>query len=280
MIALAKLLSYLDKLEASFRSAEAISRQTELQLLPPILIGGDGSSGHTQYGAGDGTFITTMNGPTLSMIAASAPNVINSAIYSAWLSSLAAYLKTNAPGTFGASPITTLDLYLSQQNALTRDSALVGPSTALLQWLAGNSAASLRLSPGNVFAPITQLCTVTVGASAALTKTTVGSILTANDVVNNLQGYTPAPGLSATITTAIGGTLALTVTATGRTAAGMLVSGRTWTGTLDSAAAGTVITLTPSVLGDRIASVTSVSGAGTAGSGAFSLQSVIERVVS
>jgi hypothetical protein len=282
VIAPVKFLSYLDKIAASRRTAEAAARLAVLQGMVPILIGGDGSAGHTQYGAGDGTFITTLNGPTIAMLTAASPDKVESGVYSAWLSAVAAYIRTNASAMMvGPLPVTTLDLYASYQNSLTRDSFLLSYDLAYLQFLAGNSAPSLMLSPGNVFAPITTFGAATVGASAAITYTAgaaPNSIPTAN--AGAVQGYTPAPSIKALITTTIGGTLTITVTGTGRTAAGALVSGRTWTGVLDSAASGATITLTPTVAGDRIASVVSVAGAGAAGSGAFTLQSVLERIVS
>ena len=94
------------------------------------------------------------------------------------------------------------------------------------------------------------------------------------------QGYVPAKGVSLTVTTAINGTLTVTLTGNGTTAAGATVTGRTWTGTLSSLAAGSVVVLTATTTGDRINHVTAIVGAGAATAGAFTVNSVIERVVS
>lgn len=276
------VLALTDVVQASYFPDEAAARLSALMALPGLLVGGDGSPGSTQYGFGNGPAIVSGFPVLQAMLAQAQPDLINKSIYTGFFSWLDSYFANNtatllAPGN---KPAVALDLYASYQNAQTRYSFLVGPGVAALYFLYRVKAAASLMTPSNVFAPVTQFASVTVGAGAAVAFISQGSIRTANDPVNLLQGYTPAPGLSASVTAAIGGTLTITVKASGQDAAGNAVTNRLWTASLDNLAAGAVaVPLTPAVPGDRISQVTAVTGAGSAGSGAFTLTSAFERAI-
>ena len=276
-----QILAYLDVIQGSSFTADAAARLSALQGLPGLLVGGDGSPGNTQYGAGDGPFILGAYPPFQSMIAAAQPDTISKSIYNGFFFWLDGWFAANTAALKVENrPAVTLDLYASYQNAQARGIFLVGPGVAALYFLFRSKTAAALMTPGNVFAPVTQFGAATVGANAAVAYVSQASIRTANDAVNLLQGYTPAPGLSASVTTAIGGTLTITVVASGQDAGGNAVAGRTWTAVLDNLAAGTApVALTPQVPGDRISQVTAVTGAGTAASGAFTLTSAFERAI-
>ncbi len=225
-------------------------------------------------------FILALGSSVLAMPGLAAPNGIHKSIYSKFFSDLDGYFSANASGLMvGGKPVTTLDLYASYQNALISDSFLVPPNCGQLYWLSRQSVPAGLLKPGNVFAPATTFGAGVVGSGGAVAWTpgpSPSSIPQVNGA--NTQGYTASKGLTATVTTAIGGTLTLTVTGSGRSATGAAVTGRTWTAALDNQAAGAIVALVPAVAGDRIAAITSVAGSGAAASGAFSLQSILERV--
>ena len=274
MISPAKLLAILDKVAASYRSAEAQAQANTLVAVETLIIGQDGIQGLT-YGTGDEAFILKTVSAADQMAAAANPDVRNAAIYNPFFSTINSYLAM-----VGGSNFSNLDTYATYQNGLTRNSFLVPQQAAYLQFLYQSKQGSLLMSPSNVFAPATNFGVATITGANAATFAHSASIPTANIAASNTQGFTPAPGISAQISQAISGTCTLTVTANGQTASGATVSGRTWTGTLSSASVGQVIALTPTVAGDRISDVTAVAVSGAAGSGSFTLQSVLERVVS
>ena len=277
-----KILSYLDVIQSSYFTAEDLARLAALQTLPGVIVGGDGSAGNTQYGAGDGPFIVSGYPPVQAMIAQAQPDLINKSIYTGFFSWLDGYFANNTAGLLapGNKPAAALDLYASYQNAQVRNSFLVGPGVAALYFLYRVKAAASLMTPSNVFAPVTQFGAATASAGAAVAYVNAASIRTANDTVNLLQGYTPAPGLFAALTTAITGTLTITATASGQDAGGNAVTNRIWTAVLDNLPAGAApVALVPQNAGDRISQVTSVTGAGSAGAGAFTLTSAFERAV-
>ena len=138
----AKLLSYLDKMELSFRTADALARQSVLAALPPLVVGGDGSAGNTQYGAGDGPFILAMSGGIAQVIAEASPDNINNGIYQPFFGALDTYFASNtAAQTVAGKAVTALDLYASYQNGAALDSFLIGPNTARLYWISRKSSA-------------------------------------------------------------------------------------------------------------------------------------------
>jgi len=274
MISTAKLLLILDKLAASYRTAESQAQSNILAGLELLIIGGDGTTS-TIYGTGDNAFILKTVSTADAMVTNSSPDIRNGAIYTPFMSTIASYLSS-----VGGSNYSNLDNYATYQNGITPNSFLVHPNAAYLQFLNNNKQGIQMMQPGNVFAPLTTFGTVAVGAAGSTTFTHLADILSANAPTSKLQGYTAAPGVQAQVTTAVNGTLTITVTGTGQNAAGAAVSGRTWTGVLSSKTVGQVVTLTPTIAGDRIYSVTGVSGTGTATAGAFNLNSVLERVVS
>ncbi len=276
------VLALLDTIQASYVTAEAAARLAALAALPGILVGGDGSPGNTQYGFGSGPAIVSGYPPLQAMIAQAQPDLINKSIYTGFFSWLDGYFAANTASLIGpgGKPAVALDLYASYQNAQQRSSFLVGPGVAALYFLYRVKSAASLMTPGNVFAPVTRFGTATVGANAALAYTSLAAIRTANDTVNLLQGYTPAPGLSAFVTAAITGTLTITVVANGQDAAGNAVTNRVWTAVLDNLAAyAAPVPLVPQNAGDRISQVVTVTGAGTAAGGAFTLTSTFERAV-
>lgn len=272
-------------LTADFQVAAAILAGTgnpadHLPGLKRLNVGGDGVTDLT-YGSGDEDWINSMGPVSDALITGAVPNLRLQSFLGVWMQKLNDYLSRNGKailvGLPPAAAFSNLDQYASYANGLTRFACLVSPNLALLQYLYNNSQGGLLMQPGNVFAPATHFGTGTVAAGAAVTYAGAGAVRTANDTVAGNQGYTPAPGAAVTITQAVTGTLTLTMTATGMDAGGNVVAGRTWTAVLDNAALGARIVLTPAALGDRIASTVSVVGAGTAGAGAFSLDSVLER---
>lgn len=264
----AKLLAILDIVGTSYR--EANLQATALALAGVgAQIYGDGAA---VYGTGNEAFILRMASAADGMIEAATPDKVNLAIYGGFFAALNSYLSSA-----GGSAYSNLDTYLSSLNKAVPYAALASPKAAYLQWLCSSKRAQFMMQPGNVYAPPTTLGTAIVGAGAGVTLTTAGSILTISDTVKGLQGYTPAPGLTAQVTTAMSGTLTVTLTASGWNAQGQPVAGRTWTAQLDNLAAGQSAAFVPQVAGDRISAVTAIAGQGSAGSGAFTLQSVTDR---
>lgn len=268
-------LAVLDKLAASYRINELNQMANTLNALPVLIRGGDGVSS-TVYGYGADAPILTLLPAAESLILSVVPNTVLANIYKGFVQGLA---------TFAAKQgYLSLNAYLTSLNA-TPYSALVHPNFALINYLYNNGQGTQLLSPGNVFAPQTLFGSATVGAGAGAVVYTDAASIPAVNVVSGTaymsqQGYVPSKGVSLTVTTTINGTLTVTVTGNGTTAAGATVTGRTWTGTLSSLAAGSAVVLTPTVAGDRINHVTGIVGAGAATVGAFTVNSVIERVVS
>lgn len=103
----------------------------------------------------------------------------------------------------------------------------------------------------------------------------------AQTVVGGAQGYCPVADLRANVTVNINNTLTITVTGKGWDAAGVAHTGRTWTIVLDNLNAGQHADATPTIGGDRLAQITGVAiSAGAATAGAFTLDSVLERIIS
>ena len=224
-----KILGLLDVIQASYFTAEALARLAALQTLTSLLVGGDGSPGNTQYGVGVGSVIVSGYPVMQAATAQAQPDLIQKGIYTGFFSWLDGYFANSTAALLapGNKPAVALDLYASYQNAQTFGSFRVGPGVAALYFLYRVKAAASLLAPGNVFAPVTQFGTALVGQNAAVVYTAQAVIRTANDTVNLLQGYTPAPGLSAAVTSAVGGTLTITVTANGQDAAGNAAANRT-----------------------------------------------------
>ena len=263
------ILALLDKADAGYKTAEALARQARWAEMTALLTA-----------AGDLTFILKLATALQSSQAQTAPDAINFAAAQPLLQALDnAYLL----------PLgwATLDAYLTVQNAAPF-TALVGPNAAYLVWLyrsngskwRGKKTPTLLMTPGNVFAPVTALGTATVGAGGAVTFTDGAAIRTTNDTTTGIQGYTPAPGVLATVTTPVNGTLTVQVTYNGLNAAGGAVTGRHGTLVLDGLGVGATATMTLQAAGDRISDVTALAATGspTATAGAFGLASVLERV--
>lgn len=268
----AKLLPILDIVGASYRTTDL--RATAAQLTGVgALIYGDGVA---VYGTGNEKFILRMASAADGMVDAAQPDVVNRGIYNGFFTALNSYLSSQGSG-LGAGAYSNLDGYLTALNLAAPYAALVSPNTAYLQWLYNSKQPTLLMQPANVYAPETTLGTSAVGAGAALTLTTASSIPTANDGTNGVQGYAPAPGVTAQVTADVGGTLSVTLTASGRNAQGQSVAGRTWTAHLDNLAAGQSAAFVPQVAGDRISQITAIAGQGSAGGGAFSLQTTTDR---
>jgi hypothetical protein len=266
------LLAITDRLAASYRTTEINLTANALASLPELIRGGDGTTGHTTYGFGADQPILTLLPAAEGMIAAASPDVVQTGIYSGFVSSLQSEaVKLGYSG---------FDAYATSVNTSARFSFLVHPNFALLYWLYRSKLAGSLLSPSNVFAPLTTLGTLTVGAGAgSVTFTHVNDVPTVNAPTQ--QGYTPAPNGQSLVTTTINGTLTLTITGSGIDSGGVTRTGRTWTCVLSSVAANAApVNWTPTIAGDRIASVQSVSGSGTATAGAVTLQTALERIVS
>jgi len=269
-------LKIFDKIAASYHSAEMNETVNTLAQLPDLIRGGDGTASLT-YGFGADSPILLWLPAADGTVAALAPNILIAAQYKQLISAAAKQASNQS--------FSSLDKYLTAMNAAALFSGLVHPNFALISYVVNNGQGTLMLSPGNVFAPITQLATGVVGpAAGVVTFQKAGAIPAANVIsgtaYQSLQGYTAAPGAALSITAAINGTLTLTLTTTGQNAAGQAVSGRTWTAVLDNAAAGVTIVFVPAVAGDRIYSAAGIVGAGAATAGAFSINSMLERVVS
>lgn len=264
----AKLLAILDIWGAAYREADLQATALALAGVGAQIYG----DGVAVYGTGNEAFILRMAAAADAMPQAAAPDKVNLEIYGSGFSGLNAFLSS-----VGGSAYSNLDTCLSSLNKNAPFTALVSPNTAYLQWLCSSKRAQFMMQPGNVYAPRATLATVSVGAGAALTIQTATGIPAVNDPVNGLQGYTPAPGLTAQVTAPINGTLTVTLTASGQSAQGQAVSGRQWTAQLDNLAAGQSAVFAPQVAGDRIGSVTAAAGQGSAGGGAFTLQSVTDR---
>ena len=273
MLLQSSLLNILDKISSSYRTADAISRSATLAGLQPLIIGQNGTSGNTIYGTGDSAFILKMSGVTDAMVTNSQPDVLNASLYSPFFSSLASYLAQS-----GGTNYSSLDQYASYQNGLVKYSFLVSPNVAYLQFLYASKRVLMLAS--NVFAPSTIFGSYNITGTNAGTYTNSASILLANNTTTLTQGYVASKGVTANISAAISGTCTVTITCSGQSSAGVAVSNRTWSATIDNAAIGASIAFTPTVSGDRIASITSVTVSGTATSGTFSLQSVLERAIS
>ena len=268
-------LAILDKLAASYRVNELSLLANTLTALPTLIRGGDGIAS-TVYGYGQDSPILTLLPAADQMIAQSSPNTVLAAIYRPIMAALASYAsKLGFP---------SLDAYLSSLNAPVPMTALVHPNAALINWLYMGQQGPLLLSPKNVFAPQTLFGTATVQASGGLAFSHLSAIPAANSVSStpgqSLQGYTGAKGCTANASAPISGGLSVTLTAAGQNAAGQPVAGRTWTADLSNAPAGASVPFVPAVAGDRIYDVTAAVGIGPAASGAFSLNSVLERIVS
>lgn len=270
---------YLDHVEASWRNTDAPARQAVLAGMTAALVGGDGTSGHTQYGAGDLTFITRMAPAVQSMQNAAVPDTLQQGIYNTFFQTLDGYLSANAPAGQG-----NLDLYLSARNTPTPYTQMVGPRTADLYWLyksGGTRTAGTLLTPGNVYPPVTALGTATVGAAGVITWTPGAAIPLVNGSAPPSQGYAPAIGALITITAAINGTLSLTATVTGRSSAGATVTGQLWTATLDGLGVGATAALVipAGITGQRITQITACAktGSPTATAGVFTVSSTMDR---
>lgn len=276
MTTLSTNLALLDKIAAAYRTNDLNQAANTLSGLPTLIRGGDGVTS-TVYGFGQDGPILKILPAAEAVIAASAPNVILAGQYRPIMAAFASFASDLGYASFNA--------YLSAQNTPTPYRALIHPNAALVNWLFTGQSGTLLLSPGNVFAPLTTFGTANVGTGAgAVAYTNLSSIPAVNVVSPTLgqstQGYTAAPGVTANITATVNGTLTVTLTANGQNAAGAVVTGRTWTAVLSSAAAGATVTFTPAVAGDRIAAITAASGSGAATAGAFTLNSVLERIVS
>ena len=182
--------------------------------------------------------------------------------------------------------VVDLGTYANYQNGLTAFSMLYTPQFAAAYALAMN----LLPPVGSVFAPkgipmatvtITGSGTCTVSANAATNWPMANGYAvpapTTDAYGNNVyvgglpvaQAFALAKNLQMHVTTTIGGTCVITVT--GVNQAGL--TGRTWTATLSSVTAGTLVALTPTNAGDRIAGVpTGVAVAGTATTGVAILE--------
>ena len=131
------------------------------------------------------------------------------------------------------------------------------------------------------------LSSTTVGAMSATSSLTGGgaSVTVAQTIIGGLQGYTPAPGFTATVGgTAVNNTLTLTITGNGWDKYGVPQTARTWTLVVAAtsgglAIAGVTAAATPTVAGDRIGQITGVSGSGAATAGTLTINSTIERVI-
>ena len=271
MLTPAKLLPVLDIVGASLRSLELQATSTLLTGVGAQIYG----DGVAVYGTGNEAFILRMASAADAMVSAAQPDVVNRSIYNGFFQALNSYLSSQ--GSRPQPPYSNLDTFLTSLNTGAAYTALVSPNTAYLQWLYNSKQPTLLMQPANVYAPLTALGTAVVGAGAALTLTASTGIRTVNDVAGGLQGYAPSKGVTALITAPITGTCAVILTASGWNAQGQPVVGRTWTAALDNKAAGQSVVFVPTAAGDRISLVTALTGAGTAASGAFSLQSVTER---
>ena len=270
MLSFSFLLGALDGVAASVRTADDAARSSRLTAAATALKG----DGVSILGCGDLAAMVALAGPLLSVAGQFAPAAVQ-AEYRALLSACDGYLRANGgAGTWTGG----LNSYLAYQNTLTPFSALADPRLAALYAAYVNGAAGQLLTATNVFAPQTTFGAATVGSGAgAVTYVSAAAIPTAN--VGSVQGFTPAPGVTANVTTAINNTLTITVTGNGVSSAGVAFTGHTWTGSLSSLGAGASVALTPGVAGDRISAVTACAGSGAATAGAFSLVSVLERVV-
>lgn len=268
MLTPAKLLFILDIFGRSYRTADLQATATQLTGVGAQIYG----DGTTILGTGNEAFILKMASGADAMVAASQPDVVNRGIYGLVFTPLNSFLSSQ-----GGANYSNLDTYLTSLNAGAAYTALVSPNTAYLQWLYNSKQPTLLMQPANVYAPKTAMGTVAVGAGAALTWTPGASIPTTNDGVNGVQGYAPAPGLTALVTAAINGTLAVALTVSGWNAQGQPVAGRTWTAQLDNLAAGQSAAFVPSAAGDRLSQITAIAGQGSASGGAFSLQTTTDR---
>lgn len=269
-----KLLTFFDDLAASYRAADLAAQSARLAASQIDLSGGDGSTS-TVYGTGDEVFNEAVGPALRGAIAYFAPDTVNKNGYSGVYNSIAGWLAGTDGGGYAS-----IDAYLTAQNTPTKYQYLVAPNTAIEYWL--YSSKNLMLSPGNVFAPLTTFGTATVGGSGVITFTAGSIINQANNVGAGAQGYTPSLGIACVITTTINGTLVITVTGNGVTSAGVTFTGHTYNITLSSATAGQTISLNPLTSGDRISQVTAIakSGSPSATAGAFTVNSILERVVS
>lgn len=281
MISTAHFQGFLDGMAASYRVTDDTNRSSRLGEMPLYIVGDGGLSGGTYPGCGDIAFITSIYNALTGAIGTSNPPVLSNTIFGGLLQAVEGYIAKLGLMLSG-NQVATLDQYLSYLNS-TPFTLLVDPrlATEYLQYKNGVSGVSnyLMLSPTNVFAPATEFGTVVVGSGGSCTYTNVGSIPTTNNTATGAQGYTPAETLQAMVTTTISGTETVTVTGNGVNSAGAAITGATWTGTLSSETAGSTVNFTPTVSGNRISAITGVAGTGTATSGAFTLQSAVDRVV-
>jgi hypothetical protein len=276
-VLVSKLMIFMDGIAASLQSQAMNYTSNRIAATLINVIGGDGISS-TVYGTGSEKFII-MVAPAVDAAALKAQaSTYNQGVYSSLFSVVTSYLSTVEGGSFPS-----ITAWATAQNLAVLDSVLFHPNTAQQSLLYNNNNGALLLNPGNVFAPQTNFGAATVGAAGAITYTDASSIPTVNNPTTGSiqQGYTPSTGLTVKVTTVVNGTLVATVTFNGRTAGGAVVTGRTGTLTLSSLALGATATMVPTVAGDRIAHVVSIvaTGTPTATAGAFTVDSVLERVV-
>lgn len=269
-----KLLIILDGLAASFRQADLAAATARVASTQVNVVGGDGTTS-TIYGTGDEAFILKVAPAIDAAALALIPDTVNKQAYSIPMSAIADWLHTTDGGNFA-----NLDTYATAQNMSSYGTWLTAPNLAYIYFL--YNAKLLMMSPGNVFAPATTFGTALVGGTGAITYTSGSNIATVNNAPSGTQGYVPSPGVTATITVATNGSLLVTVTGDGVSATGVPFTGHTWTVDLSTLSIGTVATFTPTVAGDRISAVTACvsTGTPTATAGAFTLASVLERVIS
>lgn len=267
-----------DDWAAAYRATDAGFTANRLAASLVDVVGGDGVTS-TVYGSGSESYIAKV-GPALGTAAVTAqPDPQNQRIYAPLFSAVTSWLNSADGGNYSS-----IDAWANARRAINPALARFHPNTAKQYMLYNQSQGNLLFTPANVFAPQTNYGSATVGAAGVITFTDAGSVPIVNVTTTPIaQGYTPPLGLVANITTTINGTLIITITFDGQSSAGAAVTGRTGTITLSSLAAGAQSAqMTPTIAGDRVADITAVvkSGSPTATAGAFTLDSVLERVIS